>query len=1158
MKFKLILLLKFLSKLTLYGLLTQCLTFSLMFATEINAQKYKSVKEVEISVQTGQSSINDLFDQIESQTNYRFSYDKRDLNRKKKVGVKNTNQTVAELLLRVSESSDLKFRQVNDIINVKSKKDSPKMKPLQIVLEDIAVQGKVTDDQGEPLPGASVIIKQTGQGTVTDIDGNYKLTVAEDATLVFSFIGYGSAEIDINRRGTIDIQLFEDLKTLQEVVVVGYGTTLKKDLTGTVASIESKDLMQIPSPTIDQSLVGKMTGVHVSAVSGKPGAGSIVNIRGMSQVRGDNQPLYVVDGVPVVVNPQYADPDVSQNISSENPLLMINPNDVERIDVLKDASAAAIYGSRAANGVVLITTKRGKAGQAPRLSFNVSATIQNPNNEYDYLNASEWKEFSTTLAETQLAAYPPAWHSFFEPANSMVNDPDYYGSGDTDWQDLITNKDALWMEYGLNYTGSKDNVRYSAAINVTDMEGIMLGNEFERYGFRMNLDSDLGNRVTVGSSFSYNYTVNKSSAITALNIGKFRPDLDVFDDEGEYTTSVSTFGYSEPNPLGNQAFVENESISQNLFANVYAEINIINDLSFRSDVSISVSNDAANRFEPSFTSQALLNEQFGTSTGALLTNTNNATKTSVFTNRLIYNTTFNDVHKLNANIGIEWNSFYTELGSVNFSGFPDDEVFTNINSATDVYNWRSTSQENGLNSLFARINYGYSDKYLATFTVRRDGSNKFGPNDQYGIFPSGAIAWNAHNESFLEGIEMINTLKIRASMGRTGSDNLPPFGYLAYAGTLVRGSSTYGPDNSVGITSLGIPNPDIKWETTDQMDIGLEFGLFNNRLSGEIVYFEKKTSDLIMFQPLPFETGGQVINANVGDVSNKGWEVMLSADIIRTKDLRWNSSLNLTSIDNKVDALNGGQEFSTGASSSVQEGHSLGTIFGYEVVNIAQTQEEIDALNAGAPDGSYYSPLSAPGDYVFRDVDGDGEITRDGDRVVLGDIIADYYGGWNNTVSYKNLQLTFNFQYSQGGEKYWADAGSSFFPRATNDNALTVVKDMWSDTNTEATYARIGSGTHDDGRGGPQSKLVFDASYIRLRTLGIAYSLPKQWSNKFIKSARIYFNANNIWTSTSYPGLDPESTQTIRGGLSSNSDRRNDRGNYPLSKSFTIGLNVGF
>lgn len=1134
----------------LYGFAVQLMFITLVFASEVNAQ-YESVRNVRVSINVHDRSVSKLFNQIESKTDFTFSFNKEDIRNLANFSLNMENVTVAEVLEIISKQAGLRFRQRNNNISVGIIPPSKRatLKKQLVIVEDITVKGKVTDENGGPLPSATVTLKGTQMGTFTDIDGNYRLTVPEDATLIFSFIGYQNAEIAVNSRTTINVQLFADLKTLQEVVVVGYGTTERKDLTGSVASIESKSLQQVYSQTIDQSLVGKLPGVFVTAVSGKPGAGATVYVRGLSALRGDNQPLYVVDGVPVIINPQFGGIGFGVSATRENPLLAIDPNDVERVDVLKDASAAAIYGSRGARGVVLITTKRGKSNTAPKLNFSITSSIQKPIDKYDYLNAAQWREYVTQQSELVNPAILP----FFEPQNTIINDPDnFFGNEDTDWQDEVINKNALWMQYNVGLSGGSDKVSYSASANISDQEGILIGNNFDRYGFRGNLDGLVTKNLKIGTSISYNYAVNEASGIGTLGQANFRPDLGIRNTDGSFTSTPFFGGFLGPNvvgrnPVGGLAKQTEKTISQNLLGNVYGEYNILEGLSFRSDISISVSNDKTSDFSPSFSDEALFNLFFGQPADATLAKSYNASISTVFTNRFNYNAVIAEKHRIDASVGAEWNSFKIDLESTTYAGFPDDEELINTAAANRVTEFGGQSFEQGLNSLFGRVNYVFDDRYLATFTARRDGSTKFGPDNQYGFFPSGALAWNAHNEGFLRGNKLISQLKLRGSFGRTGSDNLPTFTYLSYIGSLQNGDSRYVNDN--GLAPLGIPNESIRWEETDQLDIGLELGLFKNRLNAEVVYFTKNTSGIILFTPIPNETGFASFDSNIADVSNKGWEITLGGDIIRKQDIRWNSSFNISFIKNNVENLFGGTQTGFG-NSGVREGYPIGSHFGYEVVSIAQTQEEIDALNANAPDGNYYSSLRGPGDYIFSDANGDGEISRD-DFVYLGDINPDYYGGWNNTVTYKDLEFTFNFQYAQGLERNWSQLGSFLSVRDLYLNTTSIIYDTWTPENTGATYARIGSQTI-----GSESRSVGDASYIRLRTIGLAYNLPQALLGDRLRSVRIFVNANNILTITDYPGLDPESVNRTRNG--STTDTARDEGNYPIGKSFSFGLNIGF
>ncbi len=1107
-------------------------------------------------------TVDEVFDIIKEQTNYRFIYKSDMFKDFPKVSVKK-GIIKANRLLKQSLSKgnfNFNFSDKNTII-IRHTSD----------IQELEISGQVTDVNGIPLPGMTVYVtnrKPTGErmssdfiirGTATDFDGKFTLKAEEGFYLVVSGIGYEfSSQPVLSSQTVYNVVLKERASALDEILVVGYGTTRKRDLTGSVGSVDSEEIQQIKTQTIDQALVGKVTGVHVSANTGVPGSGAIVHIRGLSQIRGDNQPLYVVDGVPIVMNPQFSSDGLGIGVfgDRENPLLSINPNDVERVDVLKDASAAAIYGSRAANGVILITTKRGKKNQAPKFNFSYNTTIQNPTQKINYLNADQFKSFATTQAQSTLdttTAPEFLWPFIFPSEYTIVNDPDsFFGTEDTDWQDLITNDNAFWNQYSFSTSGGTDRTNYFVSATVSNQEGVMIGNKFNRYNFSTNLDSQLNDRLKVGATINYNYSVNKISGINSLSNANFRPDQGVFNEDGTYT-SRSQFGGAviQRNPLGDGAKVRNKAISKNLTGSVYGELKLIENLKFRSQISIGVSNDESTEFSPSFTSAAQFNEFFSSFTGALLDTQNSDAVTTSFSNTLNYNATINEDHHIDAVVGASWDRFFNDLVGQNYIGFPDDEVLTGVGNALNVDSPSSASIENGLNSLFARVNYNYKDKYLLTFTGRQDTSTKFGPDNKRGFFPSGAFAWNLHNEDFLKNSEILNQLKLRVSLGRTGSDNLPGFTYLPYYVNLGNGDSFY--DGVNGFSVDGVPNEGIKWESTDQLDLGVEFSLFNNRLNGEIVYFEKNTSGLILLSPIPSETGSSDWFSNVADVSNTGVEIALGGDIVRNENFRWNSSFNISFIDNNVDALNGGSQFSGGGLTGIEEGSPIGFILGYEVDRIAQTQLEIDDLNASAPNGTYYNSTSQPGDYIYKDLNGDGEITREGDRTNIGDINPDYYGGWNNTMSYKDFDLSFNFQFVQGNEREWTIPGS--MGRVDlNNNYTDIIFDTWSPENTGAHYARIGTFGHFD----TNTKSVVDGSYIRLRSASIGYSLPQKIIEKAgLSNARISISGNNLFTITDYPGQDPENVERQRGGSTIDLTRTSGF-SYPQVRTFTFGVDLSF
>lgn len=1106
-----------------------------------------------ITISQKNATLQQVFYEIHQQTGFQVLYKDQLLDSFGTIDVNFNDAQIGDVLQALLKDKGLDFELNDDRILIKQSSVPKTQENQQSVTKRI--EGRVTDSKGNPIAGATIMIPNTSYGIVTDAEGNFSIKIpAETTKLQVSFVGMKTQVIQLSDQTTVDVTLKEDVVGLDEVVAVGYGVMRKSDLTGTVATIKAQEISQIKTQTIDQALVGQMPGVFVTASGGAPGSGAIVHVRGLASLTGDNQPLYVVDGVPIVQNPNFGTLGLGVYGERANPLLSINPNDIEQVDVLKDASSAAIYGSRAANGVILITTKRGTQNQAPKFNFSVNSTIQNPTNTYDYLHAEDWIKVVKGIAQSTLDSYPEAYWPYFPTQYAIVNDPNYFGTADTDWQKEILRKNALWNEYNFNVSGGTKEVSYFVSATASSQEGILKGSDFDRYSFSSSLDAYIKPKFKVGTSINYNYSVNKSSGLTSLQDGNFRPDLPVYNEDGSFTGT--DFGYSSLvlNPLGDQARQKNKTLSQNMYGSVYGELEVVNKLKVRSRLNINLNDSKVEQFLTSYSEEALYNAAYYSEEGARLTTYNNAGYTLAFENTLNYNNTINGVHKLDALLGISWDKSRLDLESQTYLGFPDDEYLTNIQSANDVVDWGSESIENGLNSYFGRFNYAYDNRYLFTFTSRYDGSTKFGPDNKWGFFPSGAVAWNMHNENFIKAIPKINQLKLRASLGKTGQDNLPAFTYLAYYQSLDNGDSFYNGVNGIAIS--GVPNTGIKWETTNQLDLGLEFGLFDSRLNGEIVYFEKKTSDIILLVPITAETGSSYWQSNIADVSNKGWEISVNGDIIRKGDFRWNSAFNISFVKNNVDALKGGSVTSSG-STGIVEGQPIGVVVGYEVVKIAQTQDEIDALNEAAG-GSYQSTLTQPGDYIFKDVSGpngvaDGIITT-ADMKPLGDINPKYFGGWNNKLSYKNFDLNFNWQFVQGAERSY-EAITNLYAVSAYYNSTDLVLDTWSEDNKDATYARIQSGTHGYT---PTSRSIVDASYIRLRSASVAYSLPKQWVAKIqASSARISFSGNNLITITDYPGLDPESVNTQRGGTTI--DMTRDGGySYPNARTFTVGLNVTF
>ncbi|WP_158655268.1 SusC/RagA family TonB-linked outer membrane protein [Flavivirga eckloniae] len=1062
--------------------------------------------------------VDEIFKLIKQQTEYTFIYEKGIFRNLPDVQLKKGVISIDKLLKKGLSNNNFKYiLSIDNTILIKQKGEN----------QQKIVSGIVTDESGTSIAGVTVLVKGTSIGVATDFDGSFSLVVpAPENVLIISSLGYKTTEITVGDQTTINITLEEETSNLEEVVIIGYGATTKKNLTGSVGTVESEDLTRIQTQTIDQALVGQLSGVFVNSGGGAPGSAAIVNIRGLTSLTGSNQPLYIIDGVPIIITPSYDSGGLGFFQEQENPLLSINPNDVERIDVLKDASAAAIYGSRAANGVVIITTKQGKRNQAPRFNISYNATVLNTTQNFDVLNTSQYRQF-------------------FEDNG---NDPANLLDANTNWQDLVTNDNALWNQLNLSISGGTSKTSYYASTNFSEQEGVLIGTRFNRYGMNIRLDSDVMKNLKLGANLSYNYSLRKESGITSLREAALtRPDLPVFNDDGTFTGLPDFDGNILLNPLGDEATVRDRGTSQNLNASFYGEYSIFNNLKFKSQISINVSDSRGETFSPSTTETAFSEIFFSGNSGAVLNTNAGQSVSTTLANTLNYKNTFKGGHTIDVLAGITWDRSRFDLQANKYVGFPDDNLLVGIGNATNLTEADSDASILALNSLIGRVNYNYKDRYLVTLTGRSDTSIKFGPGNRTGFFPSAAAAWNMHNESFLKDNNLISSLKLRASWGLTGLDNLPAFTYRPSYATGGRFDNTvYNGIN--GIEIFGLPNPNIRWEETEQLDLGLEFSLFNNRINAEVVYFEKNTSGLITNAPAVLETGFRNFDTNIADVSNKGWELNLIATVIQSENFRWDTSFNISSIKNKVESLNGGGSDLLG----IVEGEPIGAIRGFDVVKIAQTQEEIDALNDLA--GFYYFGTEAPGDYIFRDVNGDGEIINEDDEVVLGNITPDYYGGWSNKFSYKNLDLSFTFQFVEGVEKLNREVGNlGFF--STDQNQYARALETWTPENPNAKYARLNSFSLFEF----SSAMVEDASYIRLRSASIGYNFPsKLFKNTALSGARLTLSGNNLLTITDYTGQDPEAVIPVRRGNSSTELTDDEGTSYPQTRTVTLGLKLNF
>lgn len=1009
---------------------------------------------------------------------------------------------------------------------------------MQTILQEKSITGKVTSMEGEELPGVNVIIKGSTTGTVTDINGNYKLAVPDEgAVLVFSYVGYSSEEVVVSNQSIIDVAMSPTIESLSEVVVVGYGTVKKSDLTGSVASIKAEELEAVPVTSFDQALQGRAAGVQVVQTTGAPGGGTNIRIRGTSSVNASSEPLYVIDGM--LVNSNVGEMSVGGRGPAISPLASINPSDIASIEVLKDASATAIYGSRGANGVVLITTKRGKAGEGT-MSFEAYYGLQEVANKLDLLNA---EQFAHLVNEASINAG-------FDPV--YVN-PSSLGEG-TDWQEELL-RIAPKANYQLSFTGGTEKTRYALSGGYFTQDGIVIGSDFDRYSFRTNLDTDINDRLTVGTHLSYN-RLSSNGVLTGpgqivpgviTSALQFNPIATVYDPREELGYTYEHFLKTGiGNPIAEAREYIAETTTSRILGNVFAEYDILNGLTFKTSFGIDGLTSKSNTFGPNFLkrTQGSLGEASISTLQALSWQN---------TNTLTFNKDINENNHINALVGFEMQQFRNESLNALAFDFPDPRTgWHNIGAAENPQEPRNGELEWSLISYLGRINYSLYDRYLFTLSGRVDGSSKFAEGNKYGFFPSGAFAWRVSDEAFMEDIDFIYNLKFRASYGLTGNQSIGPYGSLALIAPFGEGvfNSAIGSTVFFGREPLSYPNQDLKWESTRQANIGMDLSILKGRIAFTADIYQKKTTDLLLQTPIPLTTGFQRTLLNIGNVENKGIDIALNSTNI-DGEISWNTSLNFSVNRNEITNLARDEDINLGFGGNIlREGEPIGTFYGYVFDGIFQTDEEADASPALAGQ----SPSA--GDRRYQDISGpggipDGVITPE-DRTIIGSAQPDFTWGISNDIAFKNFSLNFFFQGSQGNEM----ANMNLLNLENVNGQQNVLEEAWlnrwTPENPSNRYARALATSNDNLF---SSRLVEDASYVRLKSVTLSYDFPSSILGRIgVENFRIYASAANLLTWTDYSGYDPEGNAY---GATTNIVGVDD-GNYPQTKTYLLGIKLGF
>ncbi|MCC6258730.1 MAG: TonB-dependent receptor [Chitinophagaceae bacterium] len=996
-----------------------------------------------------------------------------------------------------------------------------------VVIGQTTVRGTITDAKsGNPIPNASIVVKSGSSGTASETDGKFTLQVSSlSVKLVFSALGYTTRELTASANMLVKLEP-ASAASLDEIVVVGYGTKIKKDLTGNIAKVKGSDVQHMPVVNLDQALQGRAAGVFVEGNSGKVGEGIKVLIRGASSISASNSPLYVVDGVPI-----------STDSYSGNPLADINFNDIESFDILKDASAAAIYGSRAANGVVLITTKKGKAGKT-NLQANFQYGINKPTHLRGFLNAKQYVDLirEAAINSDHLEGVDPldpnqyedSWLEFVEGRLTR-----YSGWSDwrtlqtnTDWQKLAFDDKARTANVDLSASGGTEKTKFYTSLAYVSQDGILVGNGLRRFSGRLNLDQTVSDKLKLGFNLSLSQTNMDQVSVdneftTPMQMVALAPITPLRDQDGKlYNRPVTTYG----NPYVDYKEGHYRTTIYRNIGNVYAQLNFTPHFFFRSEFGLDIQNQNDDEFYGFNTTYGTGTNGYGQSSWfrGLDYNTNNF---------FSFQKTFNSVHDFDAVLGTSFQKYSTEWANVYGEQFPVESL-QKLASAGLIKGGTSESNNSTFLSYFARANYKYKDKYLFSLSGRADGSSVFGANNRYGFFPAVSAGWILSEESFLGSSSIVSFLKLRGSWGLTG--NADGFGNFAHLG--LWGGSSY--NGTGGLSPTQLANPDLKWEKSNQTDIGIDFGFLSNRISGEIDYYDRETKGLIYNVPVPGNTGYTTKTVNIGAMSNRGFEFVLNTENVRKKNFNWSTSINISINRNKITKLDGVQTMIPGNDgrylNSLIVGESIGVFYGPKFAGV-------DPANG---DALYYKQ--------------DGKTTtndyNEAGNFIVGNPNPKMIAGLSSNIKYFGIDFSFLFQ-GVFGNKIQNGAGgfmSSSFDWF--DNQTTDQLDRWQKPGdiTNVPQLRI-----DGANGtGASSRYVYDGSYVRLKNITLGYTLPRKFTKMArISSLRVYVTAVNLLTFTKYPGWDPEVNTDYR------ADNRNQGSDFysaPQVKNVSFGLNVGF
>lgn len=1140
-------------------MLTMKLTTLFLFLAIFHVSASTYSQNTKFNIKLTEKTIKDVLGEIEDQSQFHFLYNDEFTDLSRKVSIDVNDARVSDILDQLFNEADITYKIMDNNLIVITPANSEMVQPSRIT-------GRVTDDGGMPLPGVTVIEKGTTNGTVTDFEGRYSIDVSEGAVLMFTFVGMEPVEVAVTNKSEINVTLKEETMGIDEVVVVGYGTQKKADIISSVASMDAEKLNERPVNKVDQALIGQMSGVRVKQTSGLPGRGFSIQVRGTGSITANNEPLYVVDGFPMEVSPQSS----SGSFSGGNPLTNLNPNDIESIQVLKDAAAASIYGSRGSNGVVIITTKKGKSGK-PQISFNSYFGWNETAKKLDVLSSEEWidrqiehmnyfwvadhaADLGATSSQTNaerralLGLGEGEYNTKYMWDDRWLQDG-HPGLDYVDWQDLFFRK-GMVQSYQLSATGGNEVVRYYVSGDYLNQEGIAIGVGYKRYSARANVEVSPNKNLRFGLNIAPSYSeeedpgVEGKDAITHIVVG-MNPVVE--SSTGAEGTNVGentryAWGTSRVSPVAEAKNVDRVSETFRNITTAFVEYQLLDGLKLKTNLNFDVHNNEASRFTPSFVTRN--RTASGSRSGYNRSNFVNE-------NTLNYNKSIGD-HNFDLLAGYSYSAFKLETYSITGTGFASDEVPT-LNAASST-SGESEEAENKLISYFGRAQYNYKSKYLVQASIRRDGSSKFGDNTKWGIFPSVSVGWRLTEESFMDNVDFFDNLKLRASWGLAGNNGVGNYEHIAsldYANYSNNGSLVNG------MVPSNFANPDLSWETSETYDVGVDFSILDNRVNSSFDYYTKRNTDLLLDIPVPTASGFSRALTNIGEVLNKGWEFEINTRNM-VGEFKWQTMINFSHNSNEVKKLGPNNTPILGGAFDIthnilEVGKPMYTLYVVQQDGLLTTADiESNYDDNETNDVALYGNQQA-GDPKYVDQNNDGKIDAD-DRTYSGHPNPDYVWGITNNFAYKGFDLSVLIQGQWGGVIY-STFGRGMYRTGMGavENTLGITRDRvrWEEGKVYTEADLEGKTRKSPSVFGriKNTDWLYPNDYWRIRNITLGYDLGRHIRSSVISGARIYVTAENWFGGDKYDGgFNPEAVN----------NSGDDYGAFPLSKSMVFGVNLKF